>query len=314
MIEELVRGVRKHDRALTKTTNQNFERKLMNRDSLTKWNWARPVGVTLVGIALLSSAIATATAAEMLSGMASNNRLVLFSSANPGDVAVMPLSGLQPGEEVLGLDVRPATGQLYALGSSSRLYTIDPATGMATAIGSGPFTPALSGTSFGFDFNPTVDRIRIVSDTGQNLRANPTNGIIVAIDGALSYATNDVDAGGSPMVVAAAYTNNDNDPTTGTTLFNIDAGADTVVMQNPPNNGTLVTMGMLGVDATRIAGFDIAASDATAYAALVEAGQPGNSARASLYSIDLMTGAATALGKIGGPKPLTALATLGQLP
>jgi hypothetical protein len=38
------------------------------------------------------------------------------------------------------------------------------------------FMPVLAGTSFGFDFNPTVDRIRLVSDSGQNLRLNPNSG------------------------------------------------------------------------------------------------------------------------------------------
>ena len=116
------------------------------------------------------------------------------------------------------------------------------------------------------------------------------------------------------MIVAAAYINNDNDPATGTILFDIDTGTDTVVMQNPPNNGTLVTMGPLGIDATSVAGFDVAGSDGTAFAALVEADQSGNSDRASLYIINLASGAATSLGKIGGPKPLMSLAAIGQLP
>jgi hypothetical protein len=286
----------------------------MKNHSLTKWNWTRRLCMTLAVLAICAGISATTFAAELLAGVASKNRLVLFSSAAPGDVAVVHLSGLSPGEEVLGLDVRPATGELYALGSSARLYTVDPATGQATAIGAGPFTNALSGMRFGFDFNPTVDRIRLVSDSGLNLRLNPTNGLIATIDGNLAYAPNDIAVGISPMVVGAAYINNDTDPATGTVLFDIDAGTDTLVMQNPPNSGTLVTMGLLGTDVTAVAGFDVAGSDGTAYAALVEAGQVGNSERASLHSINLMTGAATSLGKIGGPKPLMSLATLGALP
>lgn len=266
--------------------------------------------------AILAIALAAASAfsAEVLVGSASGQRIVMFTSDNTEDVAVYKLTGLQPGEEILGVDQRPATGQLYALGSSSRLYTIDLVTSMATAVGTGPFTPALSGTSFGFDFNPTVDRIRIVSNTGQNLRAHPVTGAIVSVDGSLAYATNDVAAGTSPMVVASAYINNDTNPATGTVLFNIDAGTDTLVMQTPPNNGTLLTMGALGIDVTAVAGFDVAASDGAAYAALVEADQPGKSDRASLYSVNLATGAVTSMGKIGGPKPLMSLATLGQVP
>ena len=108
---------------------------------------------------------------------------------------------------------------------------------MATALGAGPFTPSLSGSAFGFDFNPTVDRIRIVSDTGQNLRANPDTGAVVSVDGSLRYAPTDVAAGRDPDVVGAAYTNPDNDPATGTTLFDLDAGPDALVVQAPPNDG-----------------------------------------------------------------------------
>ena len=67
----------------------------------------------------------------------------------------------------------------------------------------------------------------------------------------------------------------------------------------------------LDVDFTDVAGFDVAGSDGTAWASLVPAGQPGNSARASLYTVNLITGVATEVGKIGGPKPLTALTALG---
>ena len=253
-------------------------------------------------------------AAEVFAGAAPKGRLVLFSSDDPGDVAVVKVKGLQHGEEILGLDMRPATGQLYALGSSSRIYTIDYIAGTATAVGPGPFTPALTGTRFGFDFNPTVDRIRSVSDTGPNLRAHPDTGAIAATDGNLNYATNDLAAGVMPAVVAAAYINNDTNPATATVLFDIDTSLDTLVMQNPPNSGTLVTVGSLGLDIAYAGGFDVAASDGTAYAAIaVRRGPPSKPRRAGLYTIDLTTGQATFAGRIGGPTPLTSLATLGSL-
>jgi hypothetical protein len=270
----------------------------------------------LAATALLAAVCAPteSMAAEVFAGAAPKGRLVLFSSDDPGDVAVVKVKGLQHGEEILGLDMRPATGQLYALGSSSRIYTIDYVAGTATAVGPGSFTPALSGTQFGFDFNPTVDRIRIVSDTGQNLRAHPDTGAIAAVDGDLNYATNDVAAGVMPTVVAAAYINNDTNPATGTVLFDIDTALDTLVMQNPPNSGTLVTVGALGLDVVYTGGFDVAASDGTAYAAFaVRRGPPAKPRRAGLYTIDLTTGQATFVGRIGGPTPLTSLATLGSL-
>src|SRR4030095_15839230 len=104
----------------------------------------------------------------------------------------------QGGENVLGIDFRPATGELYGLGSTSRLYRIDIANGAAVQVGAGPFSPLLSGTDFGFDFNPQSDRIRVVSDAEQNLRLNPDT-LATFVDAALNPAGN---------VVAAAYTNN----------------------------------------------------------------------------------------------------------
>jgi hypothetical protein len=114
-------------------------------------------------------------------------------------------------------------------------------------------------------------------------------------------------------VAACAYTNSDNDPLTGTELFDIDAARDVLVLQNPPNAGTLNTVGPLGVNAAEIAGFDIAASTGTAYAGMVLMQGKRRSARAALFTIDLTTGAATNLGKIGGPFPLTSLTALGPV-
>jgi Domain of unknown function (DUF4394) len=97
-------------------------------------------------------------------------------------------------------------------------------------------------------------------------------------------------------------------------LFNLDAARDVLVLQNPPNAGVLTTVGSLGVDVSEIAGFDVAASDGTAYASLIHRVRSGRSNRAGLYTIDLETGVATFIGKIGGPKPLLSLATLGEMP
>lgn len=273
----------------------------------------RTISLLAAALVIAAGTANTTSAAEMLAGIAPKGRLVLFSSANPEEVVVVHITGLQPGEELLGVDARPATGGLYGLGSSSRIYTIDPLTGQAMAVGSEPFTPALSGTHFGFDFNPTVDRIRIVSDSGQNLRAHPITGAVVATDGSLAYAEGDSGFGLAPAVCAAAYTNNDNDPATGTMLFDIDFERDALVLQSPPNAGGLITVGALGLDVTSIAGFDVAGSDGTAYASLVAIDQPGNSSRSGLYTIDLTTGAAAYVGLIGGPKPLSSLTALGSM-
>ncbi len=257
---------------------------------------------------------------ELLAGVAENGRLVVFSADSPEDVIVTKIEGLQPGEKILGLDRRPKDGLIYALGSTNRIYTVNFETGVAVAVGSGPFAPLLQGSRFGFDFNPVADRIRIVSDQGQNLRINPDTGQLAAVDGPLAYSAGDSGTGSTPAVTAAAYTNNDNNPATGTVLYDIDAARGVLLLQNPPNDGKLVTVGSLGIDILGDAGFDIAGSDGTAYASIIprhERGNgdspPGNSARSYLYTINLTSGAATLVGKIGGPKPLLSLVALGKV-
>ena len=229
------------------------------------------------------------------------NVLVRFNTATPGTVTTIgPIIGLQPGENILGIDIRPLTSELYALGSTSRLYRLNRVTGAATQVGSaGAFT--LSGTNFGFDFNPTADRIRITSDADQNLRLNPNDGTLTATDGTLAFAAADPNAGQNPNVVASGYTNSFAGTIT-TTLYDIDSNLDILVIQNPPNSGTLTTVGPLGVNAAAVNGFDIFNVNNTGYAALNVGGVSG------LYTINLVTGAATLVGAIGtGANPYTGL-------
>lgn len=245
-----------------------------------------------------------------LYGVTAANRLVSFVPGRPGtmlsDVAI---TGLQPAETIEGIDVRPATGDLVALGSTSRVYTLDRASGAATPIGASAFTPALAGSAFGFDFNPIPDRIRNVSGSGQNLRLNPNTGAVAATDTPLAYASGDPGFGFAPNVVGAAYTNDYAGAQT-TTLYGIDATRDTLVLQgslngtpNSPNGGLLTTVGNLGFDTTDATGFDITPFGGV-YASLTA---PGG-ANSSLYTINLSTGAATLVAAIAGA-PLRALAS-----
>jgi hypothetical protein len=208
------------------------------------------------------------------------NMLMIFNPENPAPIS-KAITGLGSGETVLGIDFRPATGQLLALGSTSRLYILNTSTGAATAIGTAPFATLLNGTSFGMDFNPTVDRVRVVSNTGQNLRLNPNDGTVAAVDGSLNPNT--------VKVSAAAYTNNFAGSTT-TVLYDIDYVTGKLYKQDPPNTGTLVEIGSLGVTATEGNGFDIGGTSNKAWALLTVGGAT------KLYSINLTSGMATATG------------------
>ena len=249
--------------------------------------------------ALSGAALARLSSAEEMVALASDNRLLFFDSATPGAIVRQtPVTGLASGETLLGIDYRPATGGLYALSSASRLYLVNGLTGAAAAVGSaGAFT--LSGTSFGFDFNPAVDRIRVVSDADQNLRLNPNDGTLTMGDGPLAYGSSDRNAAVNPNVVGSAYTNS-YDGSGATVRYGIDSGTDTLVIQNPPNAGGLVTVGSLGVDTSDNVGFDISGVTGRAYASLTAAGTT------SLFTIDLVTGAATAVGVIGTVETLGA--------
>jgi hypothetical protein len=265
---------------------------------------ATPTGAIGGGHAIRD--IAAMPAQTIFYGVSAGGALVAFDASAPNTpLASTPISGLQAGETLLGVDVRPATGQLYGLGSTSRIYTINPTTGVATAVSATPFTPALSGTAFGFDFNPTVDRIRVVSNTTQNLRINPIDGTAI-VDGSLAYAVGDPGAGTVPQVSAAAYTNSVAGATT-TSLYVIDLARDVLATQNPANAGTLNTVGALGFDVIASSGFDILPGTNLAYATVTRAG----ATTPELVTINLATGAATTSG---AALPLVGLATGIPLP
>lgn len=223
--------------------------------------------------------------------------LITFDSATPGTVNSTAITGLASGNQLLAIDFRPLTGQLYALGSDSAIYTLNRTTGVASKVGSG-FTNALNGGNFGFDFNPTIDRIRIVSDADQNFVANPITGDAnVAVTTPVFYAAGDINNGKQPNVVHHAYDNNllgmlsPNPP--GSQLRAIDTQLDILVAQ-ANNAGTLTTIGPLGVNATDIGGFDVSTSG-IAYAVFSNGVGATDS---SLYTISLQTGAATKIGEI----------------
>jgi hypothetical protein len=252
-------------------------------------------------------ALASATAAQDLYLTTDSNRLVHIHAGQPGVViSDVAITGLNAGEKLRGIDFRPKNGVLYGLGSTSRVYTIALETGAATPVGPS-FVPVLNGTSFGFDFNPTVDKIRVTSDADQNLRLDPDTGGIFVVDSTLGYAAADPYAAVNPMVVASGYTNSLAGATT-TTLYGIDSSLDTLVTQAPPNNGTLNTVGKLGLDASSVAGFDIAGTNNLAWAVVTSSGS--QMASSALVRINLQTGATTFVGVLGMAEPATGMSIL----
>ncbi|WP_206793917.1 DUF4394 domain-containing protein [Amycolatopsis sp. MtRt-6] len=209
---------------------------------------------------------------------------------------VRVITGLSGDTALLGIDFRIQNGLLYGVGNNGGVYTISmpPATPDVVVKKVSQLSVPLWGTSFGVDFNPAADRLRLVSDQGQNLRHNLADGV-TAEDAIL---TTPPALGPTRGVTAAAYTNNDLNPDTATTLVDINTATDQVMIQSPANNGTLAATGALGVDAGPNAGFDIYSDlvagktvSVTGFATLAVGGQ------SSLYSVNLLTGAATAVGQ-----------------
>lgn len=279
----------------------------------------RSHALTLAAAALLAACASQPTeplgplAKETVYAVTAGNQLIQFNAGQPQKtLASRALTGLAAGDTLVGIDYRVAKGQLFGLGASGQLYRIDTKTAAASAIGTPVGLPA-GATEWGFDFNPTVDRIRVVSNTGFNMRLHPETGAVVdadpntpglQMDGRLSFDAADVNASKAANVVAAGYTyNKDNDKLT--TNYALDGQLGVLVHQGSkegvqpmvsPNSGKLYTVGSLGVGSFDKATLDISDVSNAAYSAITTGGQ------SVWYRIDLATGKATRIAAVaGGP-------------
>ena len=292
---------------------------------------------------LLAGAAALPAAAQTVYGLSTTSdpavvSLVTFAATAPGTfTATVPITGFAAGQTIVGIDVRPNTGQVFALGyaptgTQAQVYSLNPTTGVATAAGAALTLDLGSSTSrIGFDFNPTVDRLRVTAGNRADFRLNPNNGALAATDGTLTYAATDANAAQTPGVGSSAYTNS-YIGTTATALYDLDEANGRLVLQSPPNNGTLVTVGPLGVatnGTNQTSDLDIYFNPTTgtnvAYLSTAIS-TSATAATSTLYTVNLTTGAATAVGPIGsGPlvavtdiafaiaRPATQPAVTGQL-
>ncbi|MEV0383537.1 DUF4394 domain-containing protein [Nonomuraea sp. NPDC050643] len=237
-----------------------------------------------------------------VTGLTTAGDLVVFDAGSPGKVErAGKVSGLKDDMRVIGIDYRVQNGKLYAVGDKGGVYTLD---GRARATKVSQLTVALSGKTFGVDFNPAANRLRVISDAGQNLRHNlddpngaPAAGM-TATDGTLTNPPVPPAAAQTALgVTGAGYTNNDLDATTATTLFDVDTTGDQISAQSPANAGNLAPTGKLGADAGADAGFDV-------YSQLRKGVTVANTAYATLkvggayrfYTVNVLTGSATQVG------------------
>ena len=233
-------------------------------------------------------------------GLADQGKAVVWLTVGKGVRAdqAKGVSGLQGDGKLVGIDHRVQDGKLYGVGDQGGVYTLDARSGAASKVAQ--LTVGLEGQAFGVDFNPAANALRIVSDTGQNLRhpfANP--GAATVADTPLNSPTATPPVQGTKGVTGAAYTNNDTNDSTGTVLYDISTASDQLLLQSPANSGALVPVGGLGVDAEGDAGFDILselrdgkAVGAKAWASLTVGGKQG------LYEINLVNGSASKVGDL----------------
>lgn len=235
-----------------------------------------------------------------------NNNIISFNTSNPSVIrSLVTVTGLKTGQGIVGMDIRPSDAKLYALGKktgvdSVSLYTINTTTGAATLVKDTIVKMELGNGPIALDFNPVVDRIRIVSSNKNNYRLHPAT-LAVTTDTALTYKAGDVNAAKTPFVGSVAYTNSFAGTTT-TKLYDIDDSLSVLTQQNTPNGGFLNTIGSLGktlgrTDATSDLDiiYDKTGSTNTAYLAA----NTGTDANDDLYTLDLATGTATLVGRIG---------------
>jgi hypothetical protein len=252
-------------------------------------------------------------AKENLQVLSREMKLFTVNAAQPERVLKsVALVGLPSGDQIIGMDYRIAKGLLYALSRQGWLFTLNPDTGVLSPVSKEPLKVALNGTAFGVDFNPVADRIRVVSDSGMNLRLHPDTGAIAAQDPTLNYTPGDPQGLNEPQLVAAAYTYNKKDEKL-TTNYAIDRRLGTLVTQGSiegavpsvsPNTGLLRTVGSLQLGPLQDASFDIADVTGTALAAV----RTMADASTRLVKINLLTGQAQVLGRLGDGSPVVGMA------
>lgn len=233
------------------------------------------------------ASFATAAYAAPAVGLVGGTTLVMFDTESLEVSGTMDVTGV---DGIAGIDVRPADMMLYGVSLAGEIVTIDTASGAATVTNTlSEMLPSYEGAIV--DFNPMADRLRLMGTDGTNHRVNVDDGM-VTVDGSLAFEETDMHSGETPAIVAAAYTNSIGKPEA-TAMYDIDATIVALIQQTAPNDGTLAAIGKLGVDGGSSYAFDISATeDLTNTAYLVVDN--------TLHTVDLETGAATAVGAIEG--------------
>lgn len=236
---------------------------------------------TLAATLIAATCLAGVAQANTVIGLTADNHLVRMDSETHRASALVRVTGAEG--RLVGIDQRPANGQLYGLTDAGQIVTLDPETGRATQVSrlSEPFE---SGGRAVVDFNPVADRLRVMGVSGANLRVNVETGMATR-DGTLKYAPGE-QAGTTPRITAGAYTNSMGGATA-TMLLTLDSTLGMLNLQNPPNDGVQAPRGRLSTGVPATAGFDILSTGPDSNRGYVLAD-------GALHMLDLASGTLTA--------------------
>ena len=257
------------------------------------------------------------------------------SIGSPSDVvAVLQVA---PGQQLVGLDTRPNSGQLYALGYDNTagaapnaqvyLLNIGDQAVVAQPVGS-PITLDLGLSNrtdldgynlivgVGFDFNPRTDLLRVTGRNGANYRLSPATGQVVAKDASLAYAAagNAVTPPSPPFVSTVAH-DNSAIGLRSTTLYDVDETPNNGVLSTqsltPSASGTLTTLAGITLTTSGTYGISSADFDLDIFTDQTKPGAPntaylleltdrfsGKPGTANLYNFNLSTGNAVRIDNI----------------
>ena len=269
--------------------------------------------------------LGTVTGSNTFGGSVGDQALVLLNSSNGSSLTTSPIriTGVTRGQQLVGMDFRPANNLLYALGyddtlraplPNAQLYTLSPGTNSVSSVGV-PVRLALGGPGerVAFDFNPVADLIRVEGTNDTNYRLDPNNGAIAGTDGMLAYVAATPPNPTNPGVNTAAYTNSFAGATS-TTLYTIDyLNTGIFSIQNPPNAGTLTpqatvmvtipsgpSAGTYGIGQPGDLNLDIYYNATTGqnegFMTEVTSARSNGTRASNLYTFNLATGAARLLG------------------
>jgi hypothetical protein len=236
-------------------------------------------------VAVSVSFAEAAKAADALIGLVDGTSIVTIDPATRAVTSTVKLDS----DELVGIDIRPSDNKLYGLTDEGALVTIDVKTGKTTQVSKVPDDIDEDDVTV-VDFNPAADRLRVLDSGNNSYRINVMDGK-TTIDGKLAFKKGDANEGKTPSIIAAAYTNSSKDAKE-TKLYNIDSETGSLVLQDPPNDGTLNTVGALGITLESAAAFNIVHQEGNNQAWLVNG--------TKLYEVNLETGKATEAGELTG--------------